>query len=356
MSVTLTASDVRFADGRFNYAPGARIVPTKFLTPGLVSYRDQAGGKIELLRKETIDEALGSIVGTPVTIGHIAIEDATSPDVSNGQVANPRFNSDDGWYWCDSVVETDQARQRLNSGEYPSCGYEVLSYGPGGVWQNMRYDREITAIRFNHMAIVSRPRYTDSVFRLNSLPPSDTNMKVFKLLKKLVTSVNGAAETKVSTTDVSGDSTVDIDGVPVRLNDLGKAWMDSTAGAVTAGGDDEVMIEGCEHPVKLNELKECYKNSIAARKNETDMAEKKKKDDEAESARQNSLTADERKNEAAKAQEKKDADEASARKNELGKQSFDTLQGARFRVTPVAEYSTSAGSLSEKVELGKKRY
>lgn len=355
-AILTTPLGLRYSEGRFNIAPGGKIVPTKFLTPGLVSYRDQAGGKVELLRKETIDEALGSIVGTPVTIGHIAIEDATSPDVSNGQVANPRFNADDGWYWCDSVVDTDLARQRIDSGEAPSCGYEVLAYGPGGVWQNMRYDREITAIRFNHMAIVSRPRYTDSVFRLNSLPPSDTNMKVFKLLKKLVTRTNGTDETKVSSTDVSGDSTVEIDGVQVRLNDLGKAWMDSTSGAVTAGGDDEVMIEGCENPVKLNELKECYRNSMAARKNETDAAEKKKKDDEAETARQNALTDEQRNNEAAAALKKKEDAESQARKNDLGKQSFDTLQGARFRVAAAPEYSTSSGSLSEKVEAGKKRY
>ena len=48
--------------------------------------------------------------------------------------------------------------------------------------------------------------------------------------------------------------------------------------------------------------------------------------------------------------------EAAERKNALEKQSFDTLQGARFRTEPLIPYSTSAGTLAEKVEIGKKRY
>lgn len=345
--------DQRFSDGRFNFAPGAKVVPTKFLTPGLVSYKDQRGGKVELLRKETIDEALASIEGNPVTIGHIEIDDATNLDFSNGRVTNPRFNAADGWFWCDSVVETDQARQRINSGEYPSCGYEVLSYGPGGVWQNMRYDREITAIRFNHMAIVPKPRYTDSTFRLNAITPTEKSMNVFKLIK---TALVGDKPTKTEH-QVDGSSEVEIDGVMVRLNDLGKLWMEQTAAVVRANGDDEVMIEGCDRPVKLNELKECYKNSMQNRKNEAEAAEKKKKEEEAEAARKNALTADQRANEL-KVEEQKKADEAAAlaRKNALDKQAFDTLQGARFRTAPAASYPTSSGSLAEQIALGAKRY
>lgn len=349
--------DLRFSEGRFNFAPGAKVVATKFLTPGLVSYRDQAGGKVELLRKETIDEGLASIEGNPVTIGHIDLEQAENIDYSNGRVTNPRFNAADGWYWCDSVVETDQARQRINSGEYPSCGYEVLEYGPGGVWQNMRYDREITKIRFNHMAIVEKPRYTDSTFRLNAISPTDKSMKVTTFLKKIVQ----GDKTVTQEIKLDGNSTVEIEGQQVRLNDLGETWMKQTSAAVTAGGDDEFMIEGCEHPVTLNELKGCYKNSMAARKNETEMAEKKKKEDEekakAEVERKNALTADQRANELkAEEQKKKDEADAAARKNALEKQSFETLQAARFRTEPIAPYSTSSGSIHEKIELGKKHY
>ncbi len=353
MSAVAAKIDYRFAEGRFNFAPGVKVVPTKFLTPGLVSYKDQRGGKVELLRKETIDAALATLEGNPVTLGHIEVDEATNLDFSNGHTTNPRFNAADGWFWCDSVVETDQARQRINSGEYPSCGYEVLSYGPGGVWQNMRYEREITAIRFNHMAIVPKPRYTDSTFRLNAITPTEKSMNVFKLIKSVV---SGDKTTKTEH-QVDGASEVEIDGVMVRLNDLGKAWMDQTAAAVRANGDDEVMIEGCDRPVKLNELKECYKNSMAARRNETEAAEKKKKDDEAaakkETERMNALSADER---AKEEQKKKDDADAAARKNALEKQAFDTLQGARFRTAQAAPFATSSGSLADQIALGAKRY
>ena len=112
MPVVTESLGLRCSEGRFNYAAGAKVVPTKFLTPGLVSYRDQAGGKVELLRKETIDEALASLVGVPVTIGHVQLEEAANLDVANGHVSNPRFNADDGWYWCDSEVETSAARSK----------------------------------------------------------------------------------------------------------------------------------------------------------------------------------------------------------------------------------------------------
>ena len=357
MSAILETPELRYAEGRFNFAPGVKVVPTKFLTPGLVSYRDQAGGKVELLRKETIDEALASLEGNPVTIGHIAIEQAGDVDVANGHTMNGRFNADDGWFWCDSIVDTEKARQLLEDGQYPSCGYEVLSYGPGGVWQNMRYDREITGIRFNHMAIVERPRYTDSIFRLNSLPVTDKTMSAFTLLKKIVTKVAGVDTPTVTKHEVDGNSTIVVDGQEVRLNDMAATWMKQTAAAVTAGGEDEVMIEGCEHPVKLNELKECYRNAMAARKNETEMAEKKKKEEEEaakkETERQNSLSAEQK---AAEAQKAKDEADALARKNALEKESFSTLQSARFRTGPTEGYSTSSGSMAEKIERGKKRY
>jgi hypothetical protein len=345
---------VRFSgEGRFNYTSEAKVVPTKFLTPGLVSYKDMPNGGVELLRKETIDEALGSLEGIPLTIDHI---DPSSKipleDVSNGTVSAGRFNAQDGWFWCDTAVETEQAKRDIRSGQSPSVGYEVLEWGPGGMYQNIRYNREIKKIRFHHMAIVPRPRYTDSIFRLNSIINTDPTMNAFKLFKKLVgreTATDPSASPKVESIDVSGDTEVVIDGVPVRLNELGKIWMAQTKEAVTAtaGGDDELEIDG--ERVKMNALADCWRT---ARKNAVEEEAKKKKEAEAETARNNALSEEQKQAEA----DKTKREEAEKTRLNADKKSFFELRDAPVIGGSKQTYSGSSGSMSEQIERGKKRY
>lgn len=354
MSVTAEA-EIRFSEAReecrFNYAPDAKTASVKFLTPGLVSYKDLPGGGVELLRKETIDEALTSLEGIPLTIDHVDLRQAAQEALSNGRVTAGRFNAEDGWYWCDTTVETKQASSGIRRGLTPSVGYEVLEWGPGGTYQNMRYDREIKKIRFNHMAIVPKPRYNDSVFRLNSITNPDSTMNPFKLIKKIVARVNGTDTTTEETSQVSGESTIEIDGKPVRLNELGKEWMATTKKVVdgnACSGEDEIEIDGTR--VKLNSLVEMYKNS---RKNADD-EEKKKKEAEEEAARKNALATEEQKKAEA---DKLKADEAlKARKNAEGKEAFFKLQQAPINGGEKQTFASDSGSISQQVERGKKRY
>ena len=339
----------RLEDARFNLAPEAKTASVKFLTPGLVSYRDVKGGGIELLRKETIDEALPTLSGIPLTIDHVQISEANRAELANGAIAegSGRFNAEDGWYWCDTTVETEPAKSRLRCNQTPSIGYEVLEWGPGGVWQNMRYDREIKKIRFNHMAIVQKPRYGDSEFRLNSISSSDPMKNPFTLIKQVVSKVAGVDTTTEQVSKVSGDATVVIDGQEVRLNDLGQMWMDQTKAAVTAtaGANDEFEIDG--QRVKMNELADCYR---ASRKNAADEEEKKKKEDEEKAPHENAADEEEKK--------KKDAEAEAARTrtNKAGEAAFFELKSAAERGTEKTTYSTSSGSIAEAVERGKSRY
>lgn len=347
--------EVRFSEnGRFNFAPEAKVASVKFLTPGLVSYKDMPGGGIELLRKETIDEALASIEGIPLTLDHPDdMSQLVSVDIANGRAGAGRFNADDGWYWCDTTVETDQAKSGIRRGLTPSIGYEVLEWGPGGVYQNIRYNKEIKKIRFNHLAIVSKPRYGDSIFRLNSLTHPDPTMKVFKLIKKIVTRTNGADGKEIETvteqkSDVAVDAQLVIDGNPVRLNELGQTILDSAKAIATTqvGQDDEWEIDG--QRVKHSELVNCYKNS---RKNAADEEEKKKKE---EAERKNALLMDEQKKAAAEEQRKNAAAEEQ-RKNE-GKKAFNELRQAPINGGNKVVYEQNSGSISEQLERGRKRY
>jgi len=258
---------------RFNFAADAKTFDCKHIEPGIINYRDQGGG-FELLKKETIDRCMASVVGNPVTVGHVMVTAENRMEVENGIVQEWYYNSEDGWYHVKGVADTPQAKTLMQV-KRPSCGYKVLSFGPGGVYHGIRYDQEITGIEFNHLAIVDKPRYEDATFRLNTNVSNPEKMNVFKFLQKLVTRENGAdgkpvETTKEVATEIPASSEVEIDGKMVRLSELGEVWMKQTAAAAVsrANGDDEVEIDGKR--VKMNELVDCYKKNAAARTNAAD--------------------------------------------------------------------------------------
>jgi hypothetical protein len=245
---------------RFNLAPDGTKFKSRFIEPGLVSYRDTPGGGLELLRKETIDRCLATAIGNPLTIGHVYVNPENRLDVENGVVTGVSYNVEDGWYYCEGTVDTDQARSAIRGGQAPSCAYAVMSFGPGGTYHGIKFDREITDIVFQHLAIVEKPRYEGAIFRLNSI--TNQGKIMFKFLKKLVTRKNDAdgkvteaVETHAS--EVSGETTVEIDGQTVRLNDLASVWKTQKGQVFNAGAEDEFEIDGTA--VRFHELVSAYR-------------------------------------------------------------------------------------------------
>lgn len=344
---------------RFNFAPDSRSFDCKFIEPGIVSYRDVKGGGIELLRKETIDRAIATAVGNALTVGHVIVTAENRMAVENGIVTDFYFDANDGWYHVKGYADTEEAKSRIRRGFKPSCGYIVKSFGPGGMYHGIRYDKEITEIEFNHLAIVDKPRYEDAVFRLNSVSiVSPTNMNVFKFLKKLVTRENGAdgkatESTKVESHEVSGETEVVIDGKPVKLNSLVEAHRANSAPeALTVSGDDEVEIDG--KPVKVSALVEGYRKNSAAPV-ETPEQKAKREADEA-AARTNAAPA-----ETPEQKAKREADELAARNNaaaKTGVESFFTLRNARENAAAAAPASTAknSGTISDRVRTGQEKY
>lgn len=261
-----TVLRTRDLETRFNLAPDSRTFDCKFIEPGIISYRDQERGGIELLKKETLDRCMASVIGNPITDGHVLVNAENRMTVEEGIVQEYYYNSANGWYHVKGTADTKNAQAKMQV-KRPSCGYVVTGWGPGGMYHGIRYDKEITEIKFNHLAIVDKPRYEDATFRLNTSVSNPTNMKLFKFLQKLVTRENGAdgkpvEASKDITTEIPCETQVDIgDGQMVRLNDLADVWMKQTAAAAVsrANGDDEVEIEGKR--VKMNELVDCYKKN-----------------------------------------------------------------------------------------------
>jgi hypothetical protein len=330
MSLLTDTTVLRHRDlERFNFAPDSRSFDCKFIEPGIISYRDQGGG-IELLKKETIDRCIDSAIGNPLTVGHTLVTAENRMNLEEGIIQEWYYNAENGWFHVRGIADTTRAKTLMPL-KRPSCGYEVTSFGPGGTYHGIRYDQEITGIKFNHLAIVDKPRYEDATFRLNTIVSNPENMNVFKFLKKIVTRENGAdgkpVETsKEETTEIPASTEVEIDGKMVRLNDLADVWMKQTAAAAVsrANGDDEVEIDGKR--VKMNELVDCYKKNAAARTNAAEVVAKP-----AAAAVVEVTT--------------KQADNA-----------FFTLRTARENAVQVVPTETNSGSLRDRCDRAKGRY
>ena len=147
-----------------------------FLEAGVVSYEDVGAG-VALLKKETIDRMLSSIVGKPVLIDH---KDVTPTDFKKeavGYVTEAYFNPGTGWFDCKFILTDDKAKKVVEQGYSVSCSFDVLSTAQGGEWHAVKYDEEITGGTFTHLALVTTPRYEECRIFANSKAATILNEK-----------------------------------------------------------------------------------------------------------------------------------------------------------------------------------
>jgi hypothetical protein len=365
VNILLDASPIReILAERFNLAEGSSRFSCRLVEPGIISYLNTPEADVVLIRKETYDRALQTAMGNPLTIDHIAMDESVSfEEVSNGKIDAVRYNAADGWFWVDGVVDTDQAKNLMRRGHRPSCAFKekkVAVNTTGLRYHGFHYDKEITELEFHHLAIVKKPRFEEAIFRLNSIVPP-TMKNIFTLLRNVVSRKNKAdgspeldaagkeiTESRQENIELSPDTEVTI-GIgdkakTVRLNELGRVWMDATAGVIS--DESEIEIPECDGvaacKVRVNALKAAY---VKNRKNEAESeaaAKKKKEDDDKETARVNALSVEEKKAEV-------------ERKNQF----HITLKDAERRGNAIQTeggFSTTSGSLRDKCAEGAKRY
>ena len=145
-----------------------RKFKSRFLTPGVAGYPGQFGNV--LIKKESFDKFINTMVGVPVIINH---KDITAENANNervGVVSNVWFDDKDGWYWCDGVIWDETAQNLItDKGWSVSCSYDVkLADDAGGTENNIPYDIEFLDGVFTHLAIVDNPRYERANIVFNS--------------------------------------------------------------------------------------------------------------------------------------------------------------------------------------------
>jgi hypothetical protein len=243
-SNTTTPDDALIWSERVNLVSSGKSFKCYFMEPGLINYRDVKGGDVELIKKEAIDEALNTLIGCPLTIGHIPTSINDFTDVANGYIDHAEYDADKGWFVCEGSVDTDTAREMIRKHKGVSVGTKLNTkdFGPGGTWHNIPYGREIKRFKFHHLAIVppdQRPRFEDAEIRLNT----KQNNIMFKWIKSL-TSVSKSEQVS----ELAPSSRIDIgDGKSATLQEMIDVSRNNMCHSVHH--DDHVEHEGIRYNV-----------------------------------------------------------------------------------------------------------
>lgn len=218
---------------------------SRLIEAGLISYKDVGQG-VALLRKTTLDKCVHTFIGDPLVLKHKTVTNSSKKGECdlNGEIDKVYYNAEDGWFWCEGSVNGDAARSRINSVGKVSCGYNVTSLGPRGIYNCIPYDYEITGFTGEHLAIEEKPRYADAKIILNAQnQPTPTNM--FKWFKKAITP---NAEAEAAALNQEQDAAAAAEAA--KLNAA------AAPVAEEISGDTEIMVG--EEKVKLSELTAGY--------------------------------------------------------------------------------------------------
>lgn len=134
---------------------------------GPAEYREAGAAPYRVfLNENTIRDMDPSFAGRPVFVQHVEqIESELSElkKAADGWVVESFYNKADGKHWVKFIVVSDIANQKIKNGWRLSNCYIPKSFGPGGVWNGIDYQKEIRSGTFEHLAIVQNPRYEESV-------------------------------------------------------------------------------------------------------------------------------------------------------------------------------------------------
>jgi hypothetical protein len=285
-------------EARLNVAADGKRFRCDFIREGPVSY-ENIGKGIECLRRATIEARLNSFIGKPLTIEHIdprlnVADPAIFAQHAQGVVDKVGRDADSGWFFCEGDITTERGREAAMAMN-PSCGFRVNMTGPGGRWNNVRYERELTDIEFHHLALCSgRSRYEESEFRLNAILDTQGKSMKFKLLRTIAAAIAGGTPT-TEEVELPANTVIKIGDKEVRLNEAvdtfteaeketeeaakKKKLDDEAALAATAAAsegsrtnaltdDSEVLVAG--KPVKVAALRQAYEARENAIKAEAD--------------------------------------------------------------------------------------
>lgn len=306
-----------------------------FIEPGVVFYQDVG---MVLVQKPALDRMMNTMRGKPVV--NVDHREVSPDDFRNGNFdgmvdGNDHavwFDPADAKFHCSFQVTTPDTLKNIKNGFKVSCAYKVTKWGPGGIHNNVPYEKEVLDGEYTHLAIVANPRY-ESVRIYNS--KGDKTMTL-TWIKKLM----GAKgeELKNSVEIDSTKSILNVDGKDFTLDNAIEALKAQEATAESArlkelenqvpADDQEIDVPGLGKRT-IKQLKEALTLKNAS---DAEVAKKKKDDDEAAeranaaTALQNEMEKDHKDGKHDGEKEKDNCSMCNERKNADGKAHFKRVQ------------------------------
>jgi hypothetical protein len=161
----------------------------RFIEPGIISYNDSGAGVV-FVSREALDRMAPSFRNCPVIFVPESHDDSDASTAFNfddvaatpasGIVAGVPYWGDDGWMWADISVWDEEAQAAIAGGFNVSCAYKPTEETDGGEWHSIPYDVELGNGKYEHLAIVKRPRYEGSRILANSKGGHSVAINIFR--------------------------------------------------------------------------------------------------------------------------------------------------------------------------------
>lgn len=332
------------------------------MAPGVAEYRPAGKDPYRILIQEDAIKAMDSTFpGRPVYVEHVDdVNLERLQEQADGYVVESFFNPADGKHWAKFLAVSDMAHEAIALGWKLSNAYYLKSdTGVGGQWHGVDYLKEVTAGEYEHLAIVSNPRYAESII----LTPEQFkayNEKKLEELKKLSNSKEKTETKKKETLAMKFnffkrekiENGADLENSMVELG-KDKKQMTVMAGLELAekylnmqgyASGDHMVKANDDEEMSVSELTEKY-NSMKKKMNEDEEAMKKKNSEPSEEEKKKNAEEEEKKK---KENEKKDEEEKNKNSSE-----FDKLKNAASTATA---HTVVAELMGTQLERGKNLY
>lgn len=135
--------------------------------PGVAEYAEPGKDAFRVFLNEDTIRAMGpSFTGRPVFVQHVDEVEESVDELrkeADGWVVRSFYNEADGKHWAEFMIVSERGLKAIRDGYRLSNCYLPKGFGKGGLWNGVSYSKEVTKGEYEHLALVTNPRYDESV-------------------------------------------------------------------------------------------------------------------------------------------------------------------------------------------------
>ncbi len=134
------------------------------MVPGVAEYHtENFDGRI-FIDEPTIKNMDPTFEGKPVYVEHVDKVDLDKlQEQADGFVIESFYNKLDGKHWAKFIIVSDAGHEAIAKGWRLSNAYFPKEFAGGGTWHAVEYEKEVMSGVYEHLALVPKPRYEESI-------------------------------------------------------------------------------------------------------------------------------------------------------------------------------------------------